>query len=69
MEYGVNTFLAVYGEVFGSSAPTAQESRTDAARVGLELDFTLGKIAAPYLSLEIDTEGVGTARTGVEWTW
>lgn len=68
-EYGVNNFLAVYGELFGNSAPTANASRTDAARVGVELDLPFGKIAAPYLSLEIDTEGVGTARTGVEWTW
>ena len=65
----MNNFLAVYGELFGNSAPTAQASRTDAARVGLELDLPLGRIAAPYVSLEIDTEGVGTARTGVEWTW
>ncbi len=68
-EYGVNGFLAVYGELYGNSAPSAAESRTDAARLGLEFDFALSKVAAPYLSLEIDTEQGRTARAGVEWTW
>lgn len=68
-EYAVNNFLAVYGELFGNSAPTASESRMDAARGGVELDIPLGKLAAPYISLDIDTERVGTARAGVEWTW
>jgi hypothetical protein len=68
-EYALNDFLAVYAEAFGNSAPTAAESRTDAARIGLELDFDVSAIAAPYLSLEADTEGTRAARAGVEWTW
>jgi predicted porin len=68
-EYGVTDFLAAYAEVFGSSAPTATESRSDAALVGVELDYQLSKAAAPYCSFEIDTEGVGSARAGIEWTW
>ncbi len=68
-EYGVNNFLAVYGELFGNSAPTALDSRVDAARGGLEFDVPLTTWASPYLSLDMDTEGVGTARIGVEWIW
>jgi hypothetical protein len=68
-EYGLTDFLAVYAEIFGQSAPTADDSRTDAALAGLEFDHALGERAAPYVSFELDTEGVGTARTGVEWTW
>ena len=69
VEYGLTGFLAVYAEVFGNNAPTVAESRTDAALLGVEIDYQLSKLAAPYLSLEMDTEGVGTARAGVEWTW
>ena len=61
--------MATYAELFGSSAPNAAESRSDAALVGLELDYQLSKVAAPYVSFEIDTEGVGSARAGIEWTW
>lgn len=68
-EYGLTGFMAAYAELFGGSAPTAAESRSDAALVGLELDYQLSKVAAPYVSFEIDTEGVGSARAGVEWTW
>ncbi len=68
-EYGLTGFMSAYAELFGSSAPTAAESRSDAALVGLELDYQLSKVAAPYVSFEIDTEGVGSARAGVEWTW
>ncbi len=68
-EYGLTGFLAAYAELSGSSAPTAAESRSDAALVGLELDYQLSKVAAQYISFEIDTEGVGSARAGVEWKW
>jgi hypothetical protein len=68
-EYGVSDFLAVYAEVSGNSAPTDEESRTDAALAGVEMDLFATDAVAPYLSLEIDTEEVGTARAGVEWTW
>jgi len=69
-EYAVNDLLAIYGEAFGNSAPTKSWSRTDAAKVGLELDIPLLREgAAPYLSLEYDTEGLAGARLGVAWTW
>jgi hypothetical protein len=68
-EYGLNDFLAVYGEVFGNSAPTSLESRTDAARVGLEVDIPVSERVAPYLSFEVDTEGARAGRAGIEWTW
>jgi len=68
-EYGLNDYFSVYGELFGNSAPTASESRTDAARIGLEVDIPVSERVAPYVSLEIDTESVGTVRAGVEWTW
>lgn len=68
-EYSVNDFLSVYAELFGNSAPSAVESRTDAARLGLEMDIPVSEAVAPYLSFEFDTEGVGSARAGIEWTW
>ncbi len=68
-EYGLTDFLSAYAELFGNSAPTSAESRSDAALVGLEFDYQISKVAAPYLSFEMDTEGVGSARAGVEWTW
>ena len=61
--------MAAYAELFGASAATAEESRSDAALVGLELDYQLSDVTAPYVSLELDTEGVSSARAGVEWTW
>ncbi|MEO5618201.1 MAG: transporter [Candidatus Eisenbacteria bacterium] len=68
-EYGVNNFLAVYGEVFGNSAPTKSSTRTDAAKFGIELDVPLREWAAPYLSGEVDTEGLASVRAGIEWKW
>lgn len=68
-EYGVSNLLSVFGEVFGNSAPTKSSSRTDAAKLGIEMDIPLREWAAPYLSLEYDTEGLTAARAGVEWTW
>jgi hypothetical protein len=69
VEYGVNDFLAVYAELFGNSAPTAEGSRTDAGLIGLEIDVFATDAVAPYLSLEMDTEEVRTARAGIEWAW
>lgn len=68
-EYGILNNMAVFAEAFGNSAPIDGESRTDAALVGLEVDVALGETAAPYFSLEVDTEEVITARFGVEWTF
>ena len=68
-EYGASDVLSVYGEVFGNSAPTKSSSRTDAAKFGVELDVPLREWAAPYLSVEYDTEGLASARAGVEWRW
>lgn len=68
-EYGLTDFMAVYAEVFGNSAPSASESRTDAALFGVELDRQITRVMAPYVSFEIDTEEVATARAGIEWTW
>jgi hypothetical protein len=68
-EYGINDFLAVYAEVFGNSAPTEEESRTDAVLVGVEMDVFATDEVAPYISLELDTEEAGSARAGIEWSW
>lgn len=68
-EYGLNDFLSVYGELYGITAPTASDTRTDAGRLGVEFDVPIGERVAPYLSLEVSTEGVGVARAGVEWSW
>ncbi|MEO6463874.1 MAG: transporter [Candidatus Eisenbacteria bacterium] len=68
-EYGLTGFMAVYAELFGHSAPSAAESRTDAGLIGVELDVQASPWAAPYVSLELDTEGATTARAGVEWNW
>ena len=68
-EYSVSDLLAVYVEIFGNSAPSALESRTDAATLGVELDFSRSDAFAPYLSLEIDTEKVAVVRAGIEWVW
>ncbi len=69
VDYGVNDYLSVYGELFGNSAPSAQESRSDAALAGVELEWPLSEAAAPYFSFEVDTEGVASARAGIEWSW
>ena len=69
IEYGVNDFAAVYGEVSGNSAPTASEPHSDTAKIGVELDIPVAEWAAPYFDLEYDTAGVGSVRAGVEWTW
>ena len=68
-EYGVSDFLSVYGEIFGSSAPSNTSSRTDAARLGAEFDIPVNEAVAPYLSFEYDTEGLAAARVGIEWKW
>lgn len=69
VEYGLSNLLAVYAEAFGNSAPTDQESRTDAALVGAEFDILDSDTMTPYLSVEYDTEEVGVARAGVEFVW
>ena len=68
-EYSCNDVLSIYTELFGMSRPTAEESRTDAVLGGVEIDLAVSETVAPYVSLEIDTEGVAAARAGVEWTW
>ena len=68
-EYSLNDFMAVYGEVSGNSRPTASESRTDAARLGAELDFRIGRLVAPYVTFEASTENDVAIRSGIEWTW
>lgn len=68
-EYSVSDLLAVYTEVFGESAPSPDEDRTDAALLGVELDFSRVEWFGPYVSLEADTDEVVTARAGVEWSW
>jgi len=68
-EYGLSDFLAVYAELLGNSAPADGESRTDAALAGVEMDVFATDTVAPYVSVELDTEEVATARAGVEWTW
>jgi hypothetical protein len=69
VEYGLSNLLAVYAEAFGNSAPTALDSRTDAALVGAEFDILDSDTMTPYLSVEYDTEEVGVARAGVEFVW
>lgn len=61
--------LAAYAEAFGNTKPTEEESGTNAALFGLELDIPVNDTVTPYVSLEIDTEEVSTARLGAEWTW
>jgi hypothetical protein len=68
-EYSLSDLLAAYVEVFGNSAPTEEESRTDAALVGVEMDVFASDEVAPYVSLELDTEETASARAGIEWTW
>ena len=68
-EFAFNDFLALYAEAFGQSAPVASESGTNAARGGIEIDIPFRERIAPYLSLELDTEGASAARLGVEWKW
>lgn len=69
LDYDLTENLAAYAELFGNSKPTDEEPGTNAALVGLELDIPVNDTVAPYLSAEIDTEEVSTARFGVEWTW
>lgn len=68
-EYSLSDLLAVYVEVFGNSRPHVEESRTDAALLGAEIDVFSSEAIGPYLSFEFDTEEVGTARAGIEWNW
>ncbi len=69
VEYGLMEDLAVYAELFGQSAPAGDESRSDAALAGAEMDVPLGDAVTPYASLELDTDGVATYRAGIEWDW
>jgi hypothetical protein len=69
VEYGLAGFLAVFAEAFGESAPAPGESRTDGALAGLELELQVTGTAAPYMSVEFDTDEVATVRGGVEWNW
>lgn len=68
-DYGITDKLSAYAELSGNSAPTDDESRTDAAKVGLEVEFPLSEVAAPYIAVEADTEEARSARAGVEWSW
>ena len=68
-EYALNDFLAVYAELSGRSAPTAIESRSDVARIGVEVDIPVRERIAPYVSFEIDTETVAAIRAGIDWSW
>jgi len=69
VELSLSDLLAAYVEALGNSAPTDEESRTDAALLGVEIDLPVSERAAPYVSLEVDTEETWTARLGAEWTW
>jgi len=69
VEYSPLEPLTVYGEVFGESAPSPAEDRTDAALLGAEVDLSRVEWFGPYVSLELDTDQTVTARAGVEWAW
>ena len=68
-EYGLSDFLAAYVELFGNSAPTEEESRTDAALLGVEMDVFASDKVAPYVSFEMDTEESAATLAGIEWKW
>ncbi|MBM4118260.1 hypothetical protein FJ251_11075 [bacterium] len=69
LDFSVNDYLSLYGEILGESEPVAGEGRSDAALAGFELEWPISAATAPYLSLEADTESVVALRAGIEWSW
>jgi hypothetical protein len=69
VDFDLTENLAAYTEIFGNTKPSAREGATSAAKLGLELDIPISEAVSPYVSTEIDTEKLFTARLGVECTW
>ena len=69
LDYGLTENLSFFAEVFGNTSPADGEDGSSAVLAGVEYDIEINKHVNPFISVEVDTDELITAKVGLEYTW
>ncbi len=61
--------LSFFAEVFGNTSPVEGEDGSSGVLAGVEYDIEINKHVNPFISVEVDTAELITAKVGLEYTW
>ena len=69
LDYGLTENLSFFAEVFGNTSPVEGEDGSSAVLAGVEYDIEINKHVNPFISVEVGTDELITAKVGLEYTW